>query len=92
MLHFYFLVSVHCDNNNGIFKSIFFDEDVIVEASGSSRQNINGSMKLTKPEYSIIPDDKRYDWCSNAQNSSDDHPWISYSLKNKKFKLSNTQK
>lgn len=73
---------------DGIFSKHFSENTVIIEASGSSKQEINGSLQLTKPEYSIYPYDKRYDWCSECGKSYDVHPWIAYSLKSKSIKIS----
>ncbi|EAX98683.1 hypothetical protein TVAG_432330 [Trichomonas vaginalis G3] len=59
----------------------------MMEVSGSSKQRINGTKQMTKPEYSIYPWDKRYDWCSNYGKSYDEHPYITYYLKSKKMKF-----
>lgn len=72
---------------NGIFKRLFDDKIVVIDASGSSKQHINGSKQMTKPEYAIYPYDKQYDWCSNCGKTYDEHPWITFSLKDKKFKI-----
>ena len=72
---------------NGIFSKNFDKGIIVVDASGSSNQEINGSMQLTKPEYSTYPWNKRYDWCSNCGTTYDDHPWITYSIKNKRIKI-----
>lgn len=72
---------------DGIFKKAYGQKLINIDASGSSKQDINGSLDYTKPEYSIEPWDKRYDWCSNCGRSYDEHPWISYSLKSKKVKF-----
>ncbi|EAY07926.1 hypothetical protein TVAG_064740 [Trichomonas vaginalis G3] len=72
---------------DGIFKKVFHENIISIDVSGSSQQDINGSMQVTKPEYSIYPWDKDYDWCSNCGKSYDEHPYISYSLKNKKLKI-----
>ncbi|EAX95539.1 hypothetical protein TVAG_126690 [Trichomonas vaginalis G3] len=42
---------------------------------------------MTKPEYSIYPWTKEYDWCSNCGRTYEEHPYITYSLQNKKFKI-----
>ncbi|EAY02123.1 hypothetical protein TVAG_372680 [Trichomonas vaginalis G3] len=42
---------------------------------------------MTKPEYSIYPWDKTYDWCSSCGKTYDDHQFISFSLREKKFKI-----
>lgn len=72
---------------NGIFEKVYHDKIIIVDASGSSRQHINGSMQLTKPEYSIYPWNKAYDWCSNCLRSYDEHPWITFSLDQRRIRL-----
>lgn len=71
----------------GIFAKYYNENSIIVEASGSSKQHFNGSKQFTKPEFSIIPWEKTYDWCSNIGRSYDVHPWIIFSLKNKKIKF-----
>lgn len=55
--------------------------------SGSSMQIINGMKQMTKPEYVIDPNEKNYDWCSNCGRTYDDHPWIIFRLKRRKFKI-----
>ena len=72
---------------NGIFKKVFDDKIIEIDASGSSKQRINGTRQFTKPEYAIYPWNKEYDWCSNCGRTYEDHPWITFSLKNKKIKL-----
>ena len=72
---------------DGIFKKVYYDKIIAVDASGSSKQYINGSHQLTQPEYAIYPWDKRYDWCSNCGKSYDEHPWITFSLNSKKIKI-----
>lgn len=72
---------------NGIFSKHYHDNVVVIDVSGSSKQSINGTMQLTKPEYAIYPWDKRYDWCSNCARSYDNMPWISFSLKDRKIKF-----
>ncbi|EAY03372.1 hypothetical protein TVAG_489160 [Trichomonas vaginalis G3] len=76
-----------CSEVNGIFKRVYSDKIVVLDVSGSSSQYINGSRQLTKPEYAIYPWDKNYDWCSNCYRSNDEHPYITFSLINKKFKI-----
>lgn len=66
----------------GIFSKYYNDKIINIDTTGSSRQKINGSMQLTKPEYAIYPWKKDYDWCSNCMSSYDQHPWITFSLKN----------
>lgn len=72
---------------NGIFKKHYNDNIIVIDVSGSSKQYINGSTQLTKPEYAIYPYDKKYDWCSNCARSYDVHPWIAFSMKGRKFKI-----
>ncbi|EAY23363.1 hypothetical protein TVAG_070260 [Trichomonas vaginalis G3] len=74
-----------CTETNGIFKKVFNDKIVVIDASGSSKQFINGSIQLTKPENAIYPFDKDYDWCSNCASNYDDHPFITFSLLKKRF-------
>lgn len=76
-----------CKEKNGIFKAHHNDKNLIIDVSGSSKEYINGSLQLTKPYYAIDPNDKKYDWCSNCARSYDSHPWISFTIKNRKFKF-----
>lgn len=82
---FYFSVS---ETTQEVFKQVFNDNIIKIEVSGSSKQRINGSMQMTKPEYAIYPWSKRYDWCSNCGKTYDEHPWITFSLDKHKFKFS----
>lgn len=72
---------------NGIFARCFHDNLIEIEASGSSKQDINDTMVTTLPEYSVYPWEKKYDWCSNCGRSYDFHPWIIYNIKNRKMKF-----
>lgn len=72
---------------NGIFKRHYNDKIIVIDVSGSSKQDINGTIQLTKPEYAILPWDKRYDWCSNCGKTYDEHPWIIFSLDNRQMKI-----
>ena len=73
--------------SNGIFSKVYDNKIVVIETSGSSKQYINGSRQLTKPEYAIYPWDKKYDWCSNCGHTYEEHPWITFSLNSRKFKI-----
>lgn len=75
------------DELNGIFKKVYKDKIVVIDVSGSSKQVINGTNQLTKPEYAIDPVDKKYDWCSNCATNYEEHPWITFSIPNKKMKI-----
>ncbi|EAX96411.1 hypothetical protein TVAG_493530 [Trichomonas vaginalis G3] len=81
-----FIPLVSC-SPKGTFYYVFDDKIVNVEASGSSKQYHNGSSQYMKPEYSIYPWDKHYDWCSNCEETYDIHPWITFSLQTKKLKF-----
>ncbi|EAX96412.1 hypothetical protein TVAG_493540 [Trichomonas vaginalis G3] len=72
---------------NGIFSKVYNKKTIVYDVSGSSRQNINGTMQLTKPEYAIYPWNKDYDWCSNCGHSYSEHPYISFSIKDQNFKF-----
>ena len=72
---------------NGIFKQEYDKKTIDLFVSGSSKQYINGSKQVTKPEYAISPWNKRYDWCSNCGVKYDDHPWIGFSIKSKKIRF-----
>ncbi|EAY03224.1 hypothetical protein TVAG_421120 [Trichomonas vaginalis G3] len=84
---FLFFLNSIADCENGIFQKVFNDKIILIDVGGSSKQDINGSMQMTKPEYAIYPWNKRYDWCSNCGRNYDEHPYIRFSLKNKKFKF-----
>ena len=72
---------------DAIFEKVSSISDIRVESSGSIgfRRN-DGKCILTSPNNTLITDRKQ-DWCSNVGTSSNDKPWISYSLKNKKMKI-----
>lgn len=84
-----FLVSTvsNDDQSTAIFKSAIKEGIIQYTASGSSKQRINGSFELTKPEYAFDQIDKTYDWCSNCGASSTDFPWIQFSLTKRKIEL-----
>lgn len=68
----------------GIFTKYYNEKAILVHSSGSSRQEINGTLVYTKPEYTIYPFDKKYDWCSNSDKKPQ---WISFSIRNHFIKL-----
>ena len=70
-----------------IFKKVYNDKIISLDVSGNSKQYINGSMQLTKPEYAIYPWDKRYDWCSNCIYDYKEYPYIIFSLIGRKFRF-----
>ena len=63
-------------------------EGIQISASGSLGIYIDRKCRITNPNYTII-EDKKLDWCSNLikDKSTGDKPWITYSLKNKKMRL-----
>lgn len=71
----------------GIFSKHFNDKIISIDVSGSSKQYINGSKQITKPEYAIYPWEKSYDWCSNCAHSYTEHPWITFSLDKRIFRI-----
>ena len=74
---------------DGVFKNTYNKNDVSVAASGSRAcyfYSINKDV-LTKPESVIDPNDK-LDWCSNINESKNDHPWITTTFKDEKLSLS----
>lgn len=71
----------------GIFTRIYNTHKILVEVSGSSKQSMNGTIQMTKPEYAVLPYDKGYDWCSNCGKSYDELPWIMFSVEHYKFKI-----
>lgn len=81
------LLHARSQESKGIFNKVFQDKIILIDSSGSSKQRINGTKQMTKPEYAIYPFDKKYDWCSNCFQTYEDHPWISFSMQNKKFKI-----
>ncbi|EAX95943.1 hypothetical protein TVAG_077850 [Trichomonas vaginalis G3] len=83
------LFSVNCLslNSDGIFSKVYNSKIINIYASGSSKQYINGSRQITKPEYAIYPWDKTYDWCSNCAHTYFEHPYITFSLQSRKIKI-----
>ena len=68
-------------------KAIANDPNSIrIDVSGSMGLYYSGKCHQTNPNQTIISD-KKMEWCSNIGKSKDDKPWISYSIKNKKMKL-----
>ena len=59
---------------------------VVVESSGSMGLFYSGKCHQTYPNETLISD-KKNEWCSNIAVSRDKMPWISYSVVNKKMKL-----
>ena len=71
---------------NAIFSSTN-PKDIETSVSGSLGFRINGKCVQTHANATLISD-KKMDWCSNLAKDKNDKPWISYSLKNKKMRLS----
>lgn len=84
-----FLLLSFCFSANiqGIISKYYNDNIIKAEASGSSKQDINGSLQTTKPEYSIYPWHKDYDWCSNCGHTYSEKPWLLLSFPEKSIKL-----
>lgn len=75
-------------DNESIIKHLDYNNDIIVRASGSSQQDINGSKQMTKPEYAFYPFNKKYDWCSNCLSAHlNMKPWIQFELKDKVMEI-----
>lgn len=87
MLFSLFLSKSYSEMGKGIFSTYFNQKIVDVTASGSSKQRINGTKQMTKPEYAIYPWDKKYDWCSNCGRTYEEHPYIIFSLNSRKIKF-----
>ena len=62
------------------------DKNIIVESSGSIGFFYEGKCHKTFPNETLTPDIKS-EWCSNVGKSKTDFPWISYSMKEKAFKI-----
>lgn len=73
--------------NYAIFEQYYKSNIIKVYTSSSGHQEINGSRKLTFPDYVIDSFDKKYDWCSNCGKNDNDLQWISFYVKNQKFKF-----
>lgn len=84
---FSFLFFVKSQDEEGVLAQHYSDKSIIVTASGSSKQIINGTKQMTLPEYAVYPNNKRWDWCSMCERSYDSHPWITFSLKIRKIKF-----
>lgn len=69
-------------SQNSIIKNAYSNKMLNYYVSGSSSQFINGSVRKTNPEYAFDQIDKNYDWCSNCGRSPDDHPFITFNIKN----------
>lgn len=83
-----FLLQLVKSEAKSILKIGYNDKILRYSASGSSKQRINGSRQMTKPEYAFDQVDKRYDWCSNCGVTDTDFPWITFSLENRRIRLS----
>ncbi|EAY15017.1 hypothetical protein TVAG_019170 [Trichomonas vaginalis G3] len=86
MLNFLIAENIRNDGNS-ILKQVYRYQNVEYYVSGSSRQYINGSKQMTKPEYAFDQMDKKYDWCSNCGKSVSDHPWLILGVKSRMMKL-----
>lgn len=87
-MFYFFVFSFSQDSEStGLFQKYYKDNIFVIDASGSSKQKINGTKQMTLPEYSVYPFDKKYDWCSNCIKSYSGHPWIIFSLKSGKIKF-----
>lgn len=71
--------------NTSIIAKAYHDKILLIDASGSSRQRINGTKQVTKPEYAIYPWDKNYDWCSNCGRTKKEYPFITFSLQDRRM-------
>ncbi|KAI5496351.1 galactose-binding domain-like family, partial [Trichomonas vaginalis G3] len=74
-------------DSNSIFKNVYKQNLIETYVSGSASQYINGSIQITKPEYTYDQVEKRYDWCSNIGKTQTDYPWIIYTIKNRIINL-----
>lgn len=82
-----FFFFIFASRSIDIFEKAFQNKIIIINATGSGNQVINGSRQDTKPEYAIYPWTKKYDWCSSYGDTFDDHPWITFSLENRRIKF-----
>lgn len=87
MFLFNILTLVTYEDPEGVFSKHFNRGDIIIATTGSSKQTINGTLQYTKPEYSVYPYVKRFDWCSNCGTNYEYHPWISYSIRNHRIRF-----
>lgn len=75
------------ERKDSIFQSVSnINEDIEVESSGSRGIFYENKCHLTYPNETLNVN-KKIDWCSNVAKSSDEKPWIQFSLKNKAMKL-----
>ncbi|EAY21529.1 hypothetical protein TVAG_012940 [Trichomonas vaginalis G3] len=70
------------DDKLSILKHAYKNNQIEYYVSGTSKQIINGTLQLTKPEYAFDQVTKRYDWCSNCGKTKTDFPWIVLGIKN----------
>ena len=77
------------DKFNGVFKNTYNKKDISVVASGSRECFFSslGNDVLTKPESVIDPEDE-LEWCSNINQTENDHSWLATRFRNKKLEMS----
>lgn len=78
------------DKFDGLFKKTYKQNITSIECSGSISIWNRTQKKdiLTKPEYAVDPDAEEYEWCSNINRTKNDHPWLLFDFRKKKFSLS----
>ena len=76
------------ERQDSIFSKADKEKDIKVEASGSIGLFLFDRDKCipTYPNYTLLPD-ADHEWCSNISPNKDTKPYIAYSLKGKKMKL-----
>lgn len=66
---------------------LYGNKDAVVSASGSIGLYVKGKCIQTFPNQTLEADEDT-EWCSNIARGSSDKPWITYSLRNRKMKVS----
>ncbi|EAY16283.1 hypothetical protein TVAG_423360 [Trichomonas vaginalis G3] len=84
---FLFLCEELLTDQSSILKNAYKQNIIEYSASGSSSQNINGTIQKTKPEYAFNQIEKDYDWCSNCGHSRKEHPYLILHIKNRTMNL-----
>ena len=84
---FYVKFMAFPEKSNALLTNAAKSNSLIFDASGSLGLYRGGKCQQTYPNETIH-ENEEMDWCSNiATKDNSDHPWISYSIKNKGMRL-----
>lgn len=73
------------NSERGIFRKYYHDKIISVNVSNTSKLHFDGRFQDSSPDLAIQPVDKKEDWSSGCSKNHTVFPWITFSLKNKKF-------